>query len=160
MRDLQISISEEETQSCSKGQWKNITKRQVKTAAFTFLQSENIENNKTKYIKLNSLRISKYLLDNVSTSLSKVILSVRPGTFNIMYRNIWKHTDNNCVGCKIAAETISHFMTCESYLKESQVKNWKLLPEKDFKKRKVQERSKMREMKNIEDGLASDTLAP
>ena len=38
MRDLKISLSEEEIQSCSKGQWKNIVKRQVKIAAFDFLQ--------------------------------------------------------------------------------------------------------------------------
>ena len=60
---------------------------------------------------------------------------------------------------------MSHFMICDSYSKETQVNNWKVLLENDFRKqfevaRKVQERMEMREKKNIEDGLASDILAP
>ena len=165
MRDLKISLSEEEIQSCSKGQWKNIVKRQVKIAAFDFLQRENSEKDKTRGIVFDCLKMSDYLFHNVSTSLSKVIFSVRSGTLDIKDWNIWKHSDNICVGCNLAAETMSHFMMCDSYSKETQVNNWKVLLENDFRKqfevaRKVQERMEMREKKNIEDGLASDTLAP
>ena len=158
-------MSEEAIQNCSKGQWKSIVKKQVKTAAFSYLKNENSEKDKTKNIEFDSLRMSGYLFHNLSTPLSKVIFSVRSGTLNIKDWNIWKETDNICVGCKLAAETMSHFMTCESYPKETEENNWKLMLENDFEKqfemaRKVQHTMKLREIILIEDGLASDPLAP
>ena len=56
-------------------------------------------------------------------------------------------------------------MTRESYPKETEENNWKLMLENNFQKqfemaRKVQHRMKLREIILIEDGLASDPLAP
>ena len=56
-------------------------------------------------------------------------------------------------------------MARESYSKETEENNWKLMLENDFQKqfemaRKVQHRMKLREIIFIEDGLASDPLAP
>ena len=109
--------------------------------------------------------MSGYSLNNFSTPLSKVIFSVRSGTLNIKDWNIWKETDIIFVGCNLAAETMSHFMTCASYSKETEESDWKLVLENYFEKqfeieRKVQQRMKLREIILIEDGLASDPLAP
>ena len=109
--------------------------------------------------------MSGYLLNNFSTPLSKVIFSVRSGTLNIKDWNIWKETDIIFVGCNLAAETMSQFMTCASYLKETEENDLKGLLENTFEKqfeiaRKNQLRRKLREIILIEDGLASDPLAP
>lgn len=40
LKDLKITMSEEAIQNCSKGKWKNIVKRQVKTAAFSYLKKK------------------------------------------------------------------------------------------------------------------------
>ena len=68
--------------------------------------------------------MSSYLYQNRSTPLSKVIFSVRSQTLDIKSWNIWKNTDNSCVGCELNAETITHFMKCNAYRKESEEMNW------------------------------------
>ena len=83
LKELKITMSEEAIKNCSKGQWKNIVKRQVKTAAFSYLKNESSEKDKTKNIEIDSLRLSGYLFHNLSTPLSKAIYSVRSGTLNI-----------------------------------------------------------------------------
>ena len=76
------------------------------------------------------LEMHKYLLENRSTSLSKIKFGAISGTLDIKEWNIWKHEYNICVQCEIAAETMSHFMTCDSYGEDSYVKKWKDIYEK------------------------------
>ena len=93
--------------------------------------------------------MSSYLFQNFSTPLSKMIFSVRSGTLNIKTWNLWKNTDNICIGCKLAAETMSNFMTCLAYCKETEEKDWKIIIGNDYVKqlkiaRTVEKRMEMR----------------
>ena len=163
--NLHINYTEEDIKTFSKWQWKQLVKRNVKMAAFEYLLKENSTKEKTKSIKFDTFSMSPYLFENRSTSLSKIIFSVRSGTLDIKEWNIWNYTDNIYVLCDIYVENIDHFMTCEAYEEETRVTNWKLILENDSEMQykiaaKIENRLKMRENKMYEDGLASDSLAP
>ena len=72
---------------------------------------------KTKDISFKELKTSEYLLDNRNTTLSKVIFSLRSQTLDIKTWQPWKYFDNLCVLCELKEETISHFLSCNSYEK-------------------------------------------
>ena len=72
----------------------------VKDAAFNYLVQENSDKTKTRHIYLENLEMSKYLVRNKSTSLSKIIFSVRAGIFDVKAWNEWSYKDKSCVMCK------------------------------------------------------------
>ena len=59
--------------------------------------------------------MSNYLNENKSTSLSKLIFSIRSGTLDIKCLNKWNYGDNLCVMCELKAETLEHMMICPEY---------------------------------------------
>ena len=65
-----------------------------------------------------------YLLENENCSSSKNIFSIRSQTLDIKEWKPWNYEDNLCVKCSIFAETMDHFVTCESY-EENTEKNWR-----------------------------------
>ena len=65
--------------------------------------------------------MDKYSLENISTSLFKIIFGARSGTINIKEWNIWKYEDNISVKCEIAHKTISHFLTSYSYMEKTRM---------------------------------------
>ena len=67
---------------------KKYTNKIVKENEFEYLVKENNEKSKTKHIHFDKLEMSKYLVINKSTSLSKIIFSVRAGIF---YVKVWNH---------------------------------------------------------------------
>ena len=66
----------------------------------------------------------KYLFINRSTSLAKIIFSVQSGTLEIKDWTPWKYNDNICVKCEMAAETMTHFVSCKFYSSDTSVNDW------------------------------------
>ena len=95
------------------------------TTLFEYLLNDNSSKEKTKIIDFEKFEMSKYIFQNRSTSLYKIVFGARSGTLDMEW-NMWKYEDNICVKCEIAAETTSHFRTCSSYGKESYVEGWKI----------------------------------
>jgi hypothetical protein len=62
---------------------KKYTNKIVKENEFEYLVKENNEKSKTKHIYFDKLEMSKYLVINKSTSLSKIIFSVRAGIYDV-----------------------------------------------------------------------------
>ena len=126
------------------------------------------EEEKTKAIKFQGLQMREYLKENRSSSLSRVTFAVRSKTLDIKSWNTWKYNDNICVGCQIRPETMSHFMCCVTYSRETIEEDWEEILifgnniEKQYEvAHKVMKQLEMRESRNNEDGLASvDSLAP
>ena len=79
---------------------------------------------KTKDINFQDLNTSEYLLDNRSTTLSRIIFSLRSKTLDIKTWQPWKYYDNLCVFCEIKEETISHFLSCKTYDNIPQENHW------------------------------------
>ena len=52
---------------------------------------------------------------NRSTSLSKLIFSIRSGTLDIKSWNKWNYGDNLCEMCELKEETLEHLMICPEY---------------------------------------------
>ena len=52
----------------------------------------------------------EYLVENKSTTLSKIIFSARAGIIDLKSLNEWKYNDLNCVMCEKAVENFDHFM--------------------------------------------------
>ena len=77
MEELSIEITEEEIVSLKKTDWKKYVNEIIKGTAFVTLVNENKEKSKTKHIYFEKLEMSKYLVKNKNTSLSKMIN--RPG---------------------------------------------------------------------------------
>ena len=61
-------------------------------------------------------------------------IGVRSQTLDIMSWNIWRNTDNICVGCRLDAERMSHFMRCKAYCKECKEMNWHAMLGNGFEK--------------------------
>ena len=81
--------------------------------------NENEEKSKTKHIVFEKLEMSEYLVRNESTALSKIIFSVRAGTFDVKSWNEWNYSDKLCVMCQEENEDMEHFMNCSSYGKNT-----------------------------------------
>ena len=59
-----------------------MVRNSVKACALKHLASQNSQLEKTKDIVFDKLETSEYLLDNRSTSLSKIIFSIRSKTLD------------------------------------------------------------------------------
>ena len=68
--------------------------------------------------------MSNYLNENKSTSLSKLIFSIRSGTLDIKCLNKWNYGDNLCVMCELKAETLENLMICPEY-GENEENSWR-----------------------------------
>ena len=112
MEDLDLDLTEEEIQICTKIQWNKFIHERVKYFALFSLTEENKHKSKTKHIKFETLTMRKYLEKNQNTSLSKIIFSVRSGTMDIKIWNEWNYHDTLCVMCASEDENIEHSMTC------------------------------------------------
>ena len=77
MEELSIEITEEEIVSLKKTDWKKYVNEIIKGTAFVTLVNENKEKSRTKHIHFEKFEMSKYLVKNKNTSLSKIIN--RPG---------------------------------------------------------------------------------
>ena len=137
----------------------------VKETAFEHPVNENKEKSKTKHIDFEKLEMAKYLVVNKSTSLSKVIFSVRAGTYDIKAWNEWKYTDNMCVMCNMLEENMDHFMSCLAYGKSRNEITWKDIFENDPEKQhlialEIKRRDYIRKSKLDKAGLPSQNLAP
>ena len=86
------------------------------------------------HILFEELKLSKYLHDNRNQSLSKIIFSVRSKTLDLKTLQPWKYFDNLCVLCEKKAETILHFMTCNSYKNIAPESDWELIYENNTDK--------------------------
>ena len=85
--DLNIDLTNIEIESISKWSWKKYLKDKVKSAAFTYLVEENLQKEKTKEITFTEFKMSAYLRENKSTSVSKVIFNTRARTLDIKEYN-------------------------------------------------------------------------
>ena len=132
MLKLEINLEDKDIRNYSEAQWKLFVKHAIKTSVFQYLSSENSKLENTKQIKFEALKTSEYLLDNRNTSLSKIIFSLRSKTYDIKTWQPWKYFDNLCVICELKAETMEHFLTCESYGNIAQERNWKTIFESDI----------------------------
>ena len=83
LKDLNIKLEEASIRNMSKTQWKVFIKSVVKDGAFQHLVYENSKLEKTKDIVFEELTTSDYLLKNKSTTLSKIIFSLRSKTLDI-----------------------------------------------------------------------------
>ena len=105
-----------------------------------------------------------YLVQNRNTALSKVIFSVRSGTFDIKTWNEWKYYNLTCFMCDSCEETFQHFTCCLSYGKPILEIDWREIfgdyPEKQNTiALEVNRRNKIRKSKIQEVGLPPQ-LAP
>ena len=64
------------------------------------------------------------MLKNKSTTLSKIIFSLRSKTLDIKAWQPWKYYDNLCVFCELKEETIDHFLVCKTYDNLPQENQW------------------------------------
>ena len=115
MEDLDLDLTEEEIQICTKIQWTKFIHERVKYFALFSLTEENKHKSKTKHIKFETLTMRKSLEKNQNTSIPKIIFSVRSGTMDIKIWNEWNYHDTLCVMCASEDENIKHSMTCGWY---------------------------------------------
>ena len=165
LEEVNIDIKEDDVKLMKKIDWKRYVHHIVKETAFEHLVNENKEKSKTKHINFEKLEMAKYLLVNKSTSLSKVIFSVRAGTYDIKAWNEWKYTDSMCVMCNMLEENMDHFMSCLAYGKSRNDINWKYIFENDLEKQhfivlEIKRRDYIRKYKLDKAGLPSQNLAP
>ena len=97
----------------------------VKFKALEKLTAENSTKTKTKHIIFETLEMRNYLRENINTTLSKTIFSVRAGTLDLKVLNEWKYENNKCVMCEIEPENIDHFMNCMEYGHGRKIIDWK-----------------------------------
>ena len=88
---------------------KNIIKSSGNALAFKHLVLENSFLENIKDILFEELKTSEYLLHNKSTSLGKIIFSLRSKAFDIKKWLPCKYYDNLCVACELKKETMNHF---------------------------------------------------
>ena len=100
LMEIDLKLLDEEIHTLSVGKWKGIVRRKIKQAAFQYLIGENLSKEKTKHIVFEKYQMRKYLFINRSTSLAKIIFSVRSGTLDIKEWTPWKYNDNICVICE------------------------------------------------------------
>ena len=115
LNEMEIKFEDKDIQEMSKRQWKKLINQKIKEKALNYLVAENDKKEKTRHIKFNKLEMSNYLNENKSTSLSKLIFSIRSGTLDIKCLNKWNYGDNLCVMCELKAETLEHLMICPEY---------------------------------------------
>ena len=161
LMEIDLKLLDEEIHTLSVGKWKGIVRRKIKQAAFQYLIGENLSKEKTKHIVFEKYQMRKYLFINRSTSLAKIIFSVRSGTLDIKEWTPWKYNDNICVTCERAAETMAHFVSCKAYSSETLVSDWENIfkdnPDIQYEiASKIEKRMKTRESKLQEAGLDSD----
>lgn len=161
---LDINLDDSEIRSFSKGMWKNVIDKKIKSVAFEYLVEENLQKENTKDILFKSLDMSGYLKENKRKSLSHIIFQIRSKTLNIKEFQPWNYTDNLCVKCEIFSETFDHFANCKAYQAETEG-NWKDIfknyTERQFRIAEIIEiRLKIRQeiIDKQEDGLASADL--
>ena len=85
-----------------------MVRNSVKACALKYLSTQNSQLEKTKDIVFDKLETNEYLLDNRSTSLSKIIFCIRTETFDIKKWQPLKYNDSLCVACEVKEETIEH----------------------------------------------------
>ena len=134
MVDLDMIMREEEIRSFTKGKWKMTISKKLKEFVFAKLVYENSKQENTKHILFEELKLNKYLHYNRNQSLSKIIFSVRSKTLDLKTLQPWKYFDNLCVLCEKKAETILHFMTCNSYKNIAPESDWELIYENNTDK--------------------------
>ena len=78
-------------------------------------------------IEFDELKLSNYLHDNRDIKLSNIIFSVRSKTPDLKTLQPWKYFDNLCVLCENKAETISHFMSCNSHKNRAPRLHWETI---------------------------------
>ena len=116
---LDIEYTDNDIEGITKQSWTKYVKNKIEVAAFNELSNENSTKEKTKSIQFEDMKISKYLELNMRTSLSRLIFSVRSKTIDIKEYQSWKYENDKCVRCHTFTETMSHFVTCSSYLNET-----------------------------------------
>ena len=73
---LDINLDDSEIKSFSKGMWKNVIDKKIKSVAFEYLIEENLQKENTKDILFKSLDMSGYLKENKRKSLSHIIFQI------------------------------------------------------------------------------------
>ena len=63
----------------------------------------------------NEIKMSEYLFNNVKTSTSKTIFSIRSKTLDLKTWNQWKYRDELCVMRLKTSETMEHFVSCDLF---------------------------------------------
>ena len=81
--DLKIDKTDEEITDMTKIAWKQYVKEMLQSAALESLVKENKNKEKTCDVKFETLKICKYLEENMRTSLSTLIFSIRSKTLDI-----------------------------------------------------------------------------
>ena len=128
-------------------------------------KNRKLEN--TEHISFEERKLSNYLNDNKKIALLEIIFSIRSKTLDIKKLQPWKYFDNLCVLCEEKAETIPHFMSCNSYQNEPLAFNFELIyqnnPDKQFEIAKhVRKRLKIGSLiiENYEAGYSQDLSDP
>ena len=109
--------------------------------------------------------MSKNLVKNINTSLSKIIFSVRAGIYDVKIWNEWNYRDTICVMCKLSKETMNHFMNCTAYGNETCDIRWKDIFENDTDVQnkiaiEIKRRQVLRKFEIDKAGLPLHNLAP
>ena len=101
MEELSIAITEEEIVSLKKNDWKKYVHEIIKETAFVTLVNETKEKSKTQHIYFEKLEMSKYLVKNINTSLSKIIFSVKAGIYDVKIWNEWNLQTHSLCNMKV-----------------------------------------------------------
>ena len=102
--------------------------------------------------------MSQYLVENKSTTLSKIIFSARAGIIDLKALNEWKYNDINCVMCEMSVENFDHFMSCKAYGNDHLKVHWNKIFENEPEEQneiaiEIKRRQYMRKCKQDEAGL-------
>ena len=115
MEALDIFKTEVDIREHTKRKWKVLVSKKLKEFVFTKLINENKKLENKKHIKFEELKLSNYLHDNRDIKLPRKKEEEKK-TLDFRTMHPWKYFDKLCVLCgEKKAETISHFMSCNSY---------------------------------------------
>ena len=107
-----LPLNDENVHLLSKGVWKSMVKKQVKTYAFSQLIEECSDNRKTWHLKFETFHLSAYLA-SLPPDVARVILRARLRMLDLKVNFKKKYDHNlNCPFCSSEPEEFDHIFMC------------------------------------------------
>ena len=111
LRTYNISLSEEEIKTKTKGSFKRMIKKAITQTALTNLQEEISNQKKTSSLIYTKLKTQDYLT-KLFPWQSKLVSRTRSKTLDIKTHQKFKYKDSLCRWCNLDDETLSHIINC------------------------------------------------
>ena len=88
LQEIKLNMNDQDIQNLSKMKWKTMVKSKINQSCFEYLVNENASKERTREISFKKFELARYLYQNQSLSLCKVIFAARSGTLEIKDWNI------------------------------------------------------------------------